>query len=74
MEKDPKEIWAELNTDTFPVNINSAPKELLLRVPGIGPETVSRIIKHRQVHRVKDLLSLGVKGKAECKIKKYVAF
>jgi predicted DNA-binding helix-hairpin-helix protein len=74
LEKDPKEIWAELNPKTFPVNINSAPKELLLRVPGIGTEIASRITKYRQIHRVKELVSLGVKGKAECKIKKYVVF
>lgn len=72
LEKDPKEIWAERNPDTFPVNINSAPKELLLRVPGIGPEIASKITKHRQIHKINDLLSLGVKGKAKCKIKKYV--
>lgn len=74
LEKDPKEIWAERNPDTFPVNINSSPKELLLRVPGIGPEIASRIIKHRQIHRIKELMSLGIKEKAECKIKKYVVF
>ncbi len=72
LEKDPKEIWAELNPDTFPVNINSAPRELLLRVPGIGPEIASRITKYRQIHKIKELVSLGVKGKSEFKIKKYV--
>ena len=74
LEKDPKEIWADLNPDTFPVNINSAPKGLLLRVPGIGPEIASRIIKCRQIHKIKCLTSLGVKGKTEYKIKKHVVF
>ena len=74
LEKDPKEIWAERNPDTFPVNINSAPKELLLRVPGIGPETVSKITKCRQIHRINDLMSLDIKGKVESKIRKYVVF
>jgi len=73
LEKDPKEIWAERNSGIFPVNINSAPKELLLKVPGIGHETASRIIKHRQISKIKSLLSIGIKGKTECKIKRYVA-
>lgn len=63
LDKDPKQIWAESHPDFFPVNINSASKEELLRVPGLGPETVNRIFKLRKIHSLGSLAEVGVKGK-----------
>ena len=46
-DKDPKEAWAERNMHLFPVEINRADYELLIRVPGIGKETAKEIIRRR---------------------------
>ncbi|MFN3263860.1 MAG: helix-hairpin-helix domain-containing protein, partial [Aquificaceae bacterium] len=47
LEKDPKTAWAEANTHLFPVEINTADYETLIRVPGIGKATAKEIIKRR---------------------------
>lgn len=49
---DPKCFWALNHLDIFPVEINRAPVELLLRVPGIGPTSVKRIISARRYGNV----------------------
>jgi predicted DNA-binding helix-hairpin-helix protein len=45
---DPKTAWALRNLDFFPVEINRADYETLLRVPGIGAKTGRRIIETRR--------------------------
>ena len=52
----------ELLTEAFPVEVNSAPKELLLRVPGIGPKSALRILKARRMQRLgmDELKRIGV--------------
>ena len=47
-EYDPKCAWAIRNMQLFPVEINSAPLEMLLRVPGIGAKSAYRIIEARR--------------------------
>ncbi|WP_457600561.1 radical SAM protein [Hydrogenivirga sp.] len=44
---DPKEAWARKNLHLFPVELNRADRELLLRVPGIGKETAREIVRRR---------------------------
>ncbi len=46
---DPKCNWAINNPEKFPVEINRAPYELLLRVPGIGVRSAQRIVTARRV-------------------------
>ncbi len=46
---DPKCNWAMHNLHLFPIDVNSAPYEMLLRVPGIGVKSASRIRKARKV-------------------------
>ncbi len=62
LELDPKVAWALRNLDLFPVEINKASKEELLRVPGIGTVSVGRILRQRRVAAVKfdDLKKIGV--------------
>ncbi len=58
LEADPKQIWADNHPEAFPVNANHASKYQLLRVPGLGPVTVGRIINHRcfaKLHRIEDV-------------------
>ena len=48
LEYDPKCAWALRNLGLFPIEINTAPYALLLRVPGIGVKSALRIIKARK--------------------------
>lgn len=59
---DPKFAWALANRHRFPIDVNKAPREELLRIPGIGARTVSRILEIRTVRslRVADLKRLRV--------------
>jgi putative DNA modification/repair radical SAM protein len=49
LEFDPKISWAFTNINLFPIEINKASYELLLRIPGIGPVSAKRIIKQRKI-------------------------
>lgn len=62
LAKDPKLTWALRNLQGFPVNLNRAPREILLRVPGLGVRNVDRILKIRRWHslRMADLAKLRV--------------
>ena len=59
---DPKEDWAVGHLEEFPVEINRAPYEKLLRVPGIGVLSARRIIAARRSSRLnfEDLRKIGV--------------
>ncbi len=45
---DPKLAWALRNPQRFPVDVNTAERELLLRVPGLGKRTVDRLVAARR--------------------------
>ena len=45
---DPKCTWAVRHPEFFPVEINTAPKAALLRIPGIGPKSALRILSARR--------------------------
>ncbi len=62
LEIDPKLSWALRNRQHFPVDLNSAPREMLLRVPGLGVKTVDKIVTARRWHKVRlhDLARLRV--------------
>ncbi len=46
--RDPKKAWADSHPEIFPLEINNADPEQLLRVPGLGPKGVERILATRQ--------------------------
>jgi putative DNA modification/repair radical SAM protein len=50
---DPKTAWALRNRAEFPVDLNRAPRETLLRVPGLGVRSVDRIVAARRWRRVR---------------------
>jgi putative DNA modification/repair radical SAM protein len=50
LDHDPKVTWALRNRERFPVDINRADREMLLRVPGLGVRTIDRVLRMR-VHR-----------------------
>ncbi len=45
---DPKLAWALKHRDRFPIDVNTAERELLLRVPGLGKTAVDKIVKARR--------------------------
>lgn len=59
---DPKLAWALAHRERFPVDLNTAPRELLLRVPGLGVTAVDRLLAARRVRRIRhaDLARLRV--------------
>jgi putative DNA modification/repair radical SAM protein len=60
LEIDPKLAWALRHRENFPVDLNRAPREILLRVPGLGVRNVERILRIRRWHqlRLADLVRL----------------
>lgn len=59
---DPKCNWAIHNMHRFPVDVNTASRQELLRVPGIGPTSVKRIVAARRTGRLgmAELKRIGV--------------
>lgn len=53
LDKDPKLAWALRNRHFFPVDVNTAPKEMLLRVPGLGATMVQRILNSRRYRKLR---------------------
>jgi len=53
LQIDPKLAWALKHRDRFPMDVNAAPRELLLRVPGLGARVVDRIIATRRHTRLR---------------------
>jgi putative DNA modification/repair radical SAM protein len=52
LDIDPKLAWALKFREHFPVDVNRAPREMLLRVPGLGVKAVDRIIMSRRWRRL----------------------
>jgi predicted DNA-binding helix-hairpin-helix protein len=60
---DPKMAWARSNLLNFPVEINNAERQDLLKVPGIGPKSAEKILQARRqgvFHQLEDLHKIGV--------------
>jgi putative DNA modification/repair radical SAM protein len=63
LDRDPKVAWALAHREHFPLDITSAPYELLVRVPGIGVLTARRIVNERRqtaFRGLADLRRIGV--------------
>ena len=52
LDIDPKMAWALRHPERYPVDVNKAPREMLLRVPGLGTRNVERILSFAQPRRV----------------------
>ena len=53
LEMDPKLAWALEHREFFPVDVNRAPRETLLRIPGLGVKSVDRLISARRHRRLR---------------------
>lgn len=62
LEVDPKVAWALDNRSFFPLDINKASREQLLRVPGLGVRSVDKIIQLRRIQRLwmQDLIRMKI--------------
>jgi putative DNA modification/repair radical SAM protein len=62
LDIDPKLAWALKFRGIFPVDVNRAPREMLLRVPGLGTKAVASILTSRRIHalRLGDIARLTV--------------
>ena len=63
LDQDPKTVIALESIDRFPVDLNTADLNTLLRTPGIGPVSADRILRHRRRFRIdnwRDLQAMGV--------------
>lgn len=57
-EADPKMMWAQIHPEYFPIEVNRASREELLRVPGLGPRSVARILRLRRQRTFRTLTDL----------------
>ena len=65
LRHDPKLAWALAHPEAFPLDLDRAPRESLLRVPGLGVGSVDKLLAaraHRRLRRA-DVLALGPSGK-----------
>src|SRR5690606_19442169 len=53
LDIDPKLAWALRHREHFPVDLDTAPREMLLRVPGLGTKTVRTLLAMRRHRRVR---------------------
>ncbi len=53
LDVDPKLAWALAHRERYPIDLNRAPKEALLRVPGLGTRAVARILAARRVRKLR---------------------
>lgn len=58
LKKDPKRAWVDVHPELFPLEINRASYEELLRVPGIGPVSAKRIVNYRTKTKFNDFMQL----------------
>lgn len=59
---DPKLAWALRHLELFPMDINRAEREMLLRVPGLGVRSVNKILRARRQRRLRleDLVTMKI--------------
>jgi putative DNA modification/repair radical SAM protein len=71
LDIDPKLAWALKSRALFPIDINRAPRELLLRVPGLGTRAVAAILQARRHHSLR-LEDLGRLTRSPARLRPFV--
>jgi predicted DNA-binding helix-hairpin-helix protein len=71
LDIDPKLAWALQAREQFPVDINRAPRELLLRVPGLGVKAVEAILVSRRWRRL-GLADVGRLSRSIAKLRPFI--
>jgi predicted DNA-binding helix-hairpin-helix protein len=66
LSEDPKLAWARRHLQETPIEVNTADREMLLRIPGIGPKSADKIVSARRqgtLRSARDLHNLGIATK-----------
>jgi putative DNA modification/repair radical SAM protein len=71
-EQDPKSTWAQAHPEYFPIEINHAARSELLRVPGIGPRSATRIVNARHNTKFTTLHDLRKTGAIATRAAPYI--
>ncbi len=74
LDVDPKEHWAMLHPEFFPLDVNKASRYELLRVPGLGEITVNRILEQRKTAGIRSIDALGRPSHRLEKARSYIRF
>lgn len=72
LDKDPKLAWALANLELFPINLNTADYEQILRIPGVGVIGARRIIAQRRIRSIR-YQDLGALRLPIQKVKHFIA-
>lgn len=71
-DADPKQVWASLHPEAFPIEVNTAPKRALLRIPGIGIKSAEVIVARRRQGRLRELAQTGLRSDLALRAAPYV--
>ena len=74
MTIDPKTLWTQKHPEIFPININRANYWDLLKVPGLGPGSVKKIIDLRRKQKIRSITNLNNLRIQTQKILQYLRF
>lgn len=74
LDKDPKQLWADAHPEFYPVDLNRADKQTLLRIPGLGPRAAKAILEYRKTTRLNRLEDIMRPGKLLQKARDYIAY
>jgi predicted DNA-binding helix-hairpin-helix protein len=55
LDRDPKRAYADQFLAESPLEVNDAEREMLIRIPGIGPRSASAILHARRSHRIRSM-------------------
>jgi predicted DNA-binding helix-hairpin-helix protein len=58
LDRDPKTAWADQYLRFAPLELNTAERQSLMRIPGIGPKSAEAILQVRRHHRIRDVSQL----------------
>jgi predicted DNA-binding helix-hairpin-helix protein len=71
---DPKLVWARHHPEAYPIEINTASRQRLLRIPGIGPVSADRILKRRQQGKLRRFDHAGISAALARRAAPFVLF
>ena len=71
LDIDPKLAWALQARESFPVDVNTAQRELLLRVPGLGVKAVEAILTSRRWRKL-TLADIGRLSRSTAKLRPFI--
>ncbi len=71
-DSDPKLAWARAHPEYFPIEVNRASREQLLRIPGIGPRSAGRILRMRRQSKLRQIEDLCAAGAVAARAARFI--